>query len=145
VIEECRSFLCSKEDHTLQYVVFSNEVGLSPFLLIVFPWLLLVLWRSRQYALGLFIWYYWCCCFLILIEVLTLLLLLLESSGYQCQDGIKHPLQHFSVSFLGDTQMLLHNILQWVKGRIQAQNAVWIFQAIEGIILMVCKDYDGVT
>jgi hypothetical protein len=31
--EECRSFLCSKEDHTLQYVVLSNEVGLSPFLL----------------------------------------------------------------------------------------------------------------
>jgi hypothetical protein len=36
----------------------------------------------------------------------------LESSGYQCQDGIKHPLQHFS--FLGDTQVLLH-ILQVVK------------------------------
>jgi hypothetical protein len=31
MIEECRSFLCSKEDHTLQYVVLSNEVGLSPF------------------------------------------------------------------------------------------------------------------
>jgi hypothetical protein len=40
IIEECRSFLCSKEDHTLQYVVLSNEVGLSPFFLIL--WLLLV-------------------------------------------------------------------------------------------------------
>jgi hypothetical protein len=39
---------------------------------------------------------------------------LLESSGYHCQDGIKHPQQHVSVSFLGDTQMLLH-ILQEVK------------------------------
>jgi hypothetical protein len=48
--------LCSKEDHTLQCVVLSNEVVLSPFLLVLFPWLLLVLWRSRQYAL--FIWYY---------------------------------------------------------------------------------------
>jgi hypothetical protein len=46
--------------------------------------------------------------------LLLLLLLLLESSGYQCQDGIKHPLQHFSATFLGDTQMLLH-ILQEVK------------------------------
>jgi hypothetical protein len=35
-----------------------------------------------------------------------------SSTGYQCQDGIKHPLQHFS--FLGDTQILLH-ILQGVK------------------------------
>jgi hypothetical protein len=26
MIEECRSFLCSKEYHTLQYVVLSNEV-----------------------------------------------------------------------------------------------------------------------
>jgi hypothetical protein len=43
-------------------------------------------------------------------EVLTLLPL--ESSAYQCQDGIKHPLQHFSI--LGDTQMLLH-IIQGVK------------------------------
>jgi hypothetical protein len=48
--------------------------------------------------------------------VLTLLLLLLESSGYQFQDGIKHPqkFQNFSVSFLVDTQTLLH-ILQGVK------------------------------
>jgi hypothetical protein len=37
MIEECRSFLCSKEDYTLQYVVLSNEVGLSPFLLILVP------------------------------------------------------------------------------------------------------------
>jgi hypothetical protein len=37
MIEECRSFgyLCSKEDHTLQYVVLSNEVELRPFLLIL--------------------------------------------------------------------------------------------------------------
>jgi hypothetical protein len=27
-------YLCSREDHTLQYVVLSNEVGLSPFLFI---------------------------------------------------------------------------------------------------------------
>jgi hypothetical protein len=39
-------------------------------------------------------------------------LLPLESSGYQCQDGIKHPLPNFS--FLGDTQILRH-ILQGVK------------------------------
>jgi hypothetical protein len=32
MIEECRSFVCNKEDHTLQYVVLSNEVGLSLFL-----------------------------------------------------------------------------------------------------------------
>jgi hypothetical protein len=51
-------------------------------------------------------------------EVLTPLLL--ESSGYQCQDGIKHPLQHFSVSILGDIQMLLH-ILQGVKASMQAK------------------------
>jgi hypothetical protein len=48
-------------------------------------------------------------------SVSTSSLFLLESSGYQCQDGIKHPLQHFSVSsFPGDTQMLVH-ILQGVK------------------------------
>jgi hypothetical protein len=35
MIEECRSFLCSKEDHTLQYAVLSNEVRLSHFLLIL--------------------------------------------------------------------------------------------------------------
>jgi hypothetical protein len=104
------SFLCSKEDHTLQYVVLSNEVELSPFLLILVPWILLAHWRSRQYELELWIWYYRCCCFLILREVSTLLTL--ESSGYQFQDGIRHPLRHFS--FLGDTQMLLH-ILQEVK------------------------------
>jgi hypothetical protein len=45
-----------------------------------------------------------------------MLLLLLENSAYQCQDSIKHPQQllHFSVFFLGDTQMLLH-ILQGLK------------------------------
>jgi hypothetical protein len=37
MIDECRSFLCSKEDHTLQYVVLSNEIGLSLFLLILVP------------------------------------------------------------------------------------------------------------
>jgi hypothetical protein len=36
MIEECRSFVCSKEDHTLQYVVLNNEVWLSPFILIQF-------------------------------------------------------------------------------------------------------------
>jgi hypothetical protein len=50
---------------------------------------------------------------------------LLESSGYQCQDGIKHPqqLQHFSVYFLGDTQMLLH-ILQGVKSSMYAKRGL---------------------
>jgi hypothetical protein len=37
MLEECRSFLCSKEDHTLQYVVMNHEVGLSHFLLIIVP------------------------------------------------------------------------------------------------------------
>jgi hypothetical protein len=32
MIEECRSILCRKEDHSLEYVVLSNEVELSPFL-----------------------------------------------------------------------------------------------------------------
>jgi hypothetical protein len=50
---------------------------------------------------------------------------LLESSGYQCQDGIKHPQQqpHFSVSFLGDTQMLLY-FLQGVKASIHAMRGM---------------------
>jgi hypothetical protein len=30
-------YLCRKEDHTLQYAVLSNEIGLSPFLLILAP------------------------------------------------------------------------------------------------------------
>jgi hypothetical protein len=34
MIEECRSFLCSREDHILQCVVSNNGVGLSPCLLI---------------------------------------------------------------------------------------------------------------
>jgi hypothetical protein len=42
----------------------------------------------------------------------VILLEYLESSGYQCQDKIKKPLQHFS--FMGDTQMLLR-ILQGLK------------------------------
>jgi hypothetical protein len=34
MIEESTSFLCSKEDHILQYVVLSNDIGLITFLLI---------------------------------------------------------------------------------------------------------------
>jgi hypothetical protein len=45
-------------------------------------------------------------------EVLMHLLCFLESSGYQCQDGIKHPHHHFSL--LGDIQILL-NIVQGEK------------------------------
>jgi hypothetical protein len=47
---------------------------------------------------------------------MILLLFLFESLGYQCQNGIKNPqqMERFSVSFLGDTQMLLH-ILEGVK------------------------------
>jgi hypothetical protein len=39
MIDECRSclFFYSKEDHTLQYIVLSNEVVLIPFLLILIP------------------------------------------------------------------------------------------------------------
>jgi hypothetical protein len=36
MIEECISFLCRKEDHTLQYVVLNNEVELSSFLFILY-------------------------------------------------------------------------------------------------------------
>jgi hypothetical protein len=64
----------------------------------------------------------------------------IESSDYQFQDGIKHSLQNFSVCFLGDNQMLLH-ILQGVKASMYAKRGL----ILEGIILMVCKDYDGVT
>jgi hypothetical protein len=46
--------------------------------------------------------------------LLVVVLLILEFSGYQCQDKIKHLQQHFTFSFLGDTQMLFH-ILQGVK------------------------------
>jgi hypothetical protein len=49
-----------------------------------------------------------------------LFLFLLESTGYQCQDGNMHPQQHFSASFLGDTQMLLH-ILQGLKASMYAK------------------------
>jgi hypothetical protein len=41
-------YLCNKEDHTLQHVVLSDEIGLSPFLLILVPWLLLV-WRFERH------------------------------------------------------------------------------------------------
>jgi hypothetical protein len=74
--------------------------------------------------------------------VLTLLLYFLESSGYQCQDKIKYSQQYPRFSFLGDTQILIH-IFQGVKATIPAQNAIRSFQAIEGIICMVCKDYNG--
>jgi hypothetical protein len=50
-----------------------------------------------------------------------LMLVSLESSGYQCQDGIKRPLQNFS--FLGDTQMLLY-IIQGVKASITAKRGL---------------------
>jgi hypothetical protein len=56
-----------------------------------------------------------CFYFLILREMLILILLfILEYSGYQCQDGIKYTQQFPYISFLWDTQMLLHNI-QGVK------------------------------
>jgi hypothetical protein len=45
----------------------------------------------------------------------------IESSGYQCQDGIQNPKQHFS--FLGDTQTLLH-ILQGVKASMYAKRGL---------------------
>jgi hypothetical protein len=56
-------------------------------------------------------------------SVSTSSLFLLESSGYQYQDGIKNPLHYFSVSFLGDTQMLLH-ILQGVKASMYAKRGM---------------------
>jgi hypothetical protein len=54
-----------------------------------------------------------------------LLLCYLESSGYQSQEGIKHPQYqpHFSVSSLGDTQMLLH-ILQGVKASMYVERGL---------------------
>jgi hypothetical protein len=51
------------------------------------------------------------------------MLIPLESSGYQYQDGIKHPLQYASISFLGDTQMFLH-ILQGVKASMYAKRGL---------------------
>jgi hypothetical protein len=44
----------------------------------------------------------------------VLMLLPLESSGHQCQEGIKYQRQYAHFSFLGDIQMLLH-IIQEVK------------------------------
>jgi hypothetical protein len=116
MIEECRScwYLCKNEDHTLQYVVLSNDFRLILFFLLLVPWLLLVLWISMQYALVLLDWYYWCCYFLILREVLLLLLCYLKTPDYQFQDGVKHPRLYRHFSFLVDTQILLH-ILQGVK------------------------------
>jgi hypothetical protein len=52
-------------------------------------------------------------------EVLTLLPL--ESSGYQFQNWIKHPLHYFS--FLGDTQIFIH-ILQGVKAIMYAKRGL---------------------
>jgi hypothetical protein len=70
--------------------------------------------NTKAVCIGIVHWILLMLMLLILREVLTLLPL--ESSGYQCQDGIKHQLQlqHFSVPLLGDTQILLH-ILQGVK------------------------------
>jgi hypothetical protein len=45
----------------------------------------------------------------------------------------------FSVSFLGYTQLIVH-ILQGVKA--SAKRGLKLL-GLEGIILMVCKDYDG--
>jgi hypothetical protein len=53
----------------------------------------------------------------------VLTILPLESLGYQYQKGIKHPIQHFPVSFLGDTQMILH-ILQSVKASMYAKRGM---------------------
>jgi hypothetical protein len=60
---------------------------------------------------------------MILREVLTLLPL--ESSGYQCQDGIKHKqkYKHFYAYLLGGTEMLLH-ILQGVKASMYAKRGL---------------------
>jgi hypothetical protein len=44
----------------------------------------------------------------------VLILILLESSGCQCQDGIKHPQHKLHYSYLEETQMLPH-ILQEIK------------------------------
>jgi hypothetical protein len=38
---------------------------------------------------------------------------------------------------------MLLNILQGVKASMYTKRGLEIFEAIEGIILMVCKDYDG--
>jgi hypothetical protein len=56
-------------------------------------------------------------------EMTVKMLLPLESSGYQYQDGIKHPQQHPYISFLGDTQILLH-ILQGVKAIMYAKRGL---------------------
>jgi hypothetical protein len=68
-----------------------------------------------------------------------LTLLLLEYSGYQCQDGIKHPLQYFS--FLGDTQMLLH-ILQGVKASMYATQSE-AFKPLKVLFLWSVKTMMG--
>jgi hypothetical protein len=64
---------CNKVYLILQYVELSYEVSLSPIILILFPWLLLVLWRSTHCELELF---------LIVREVWMLLLFYTKFSGY---------------------------------------------------------------
>jgi hypothetical protein len=120
---ELSSYFCSKEDHTLQYVVLSNEVGLSPFSLNLISLNFACSLKIKAVCIGID--------HLILLmllfsdpeSVLTLLLFILESSGNHCQDDIKHPLQCFSVSLLGDTQILFH-ILQGVKASMYAKRGL---------------------
>jgi hypothetical protein len=56
-------YICTKDNHTLQYAVLSNEeaFSLNPTFLTFACFL-----RSRQYAMGISILYFWCSCFLIL-------------------------------------------------------------------------------
>jgi hypothetical protein len=55
----------------------------------------------------------------------VLKILNLESSGYQCQEMIKdlQHYPHFAVTFLGDTQILLH-ILQGIKASMYAKRGL---------------------
>jgi hypothetical protein len=111
MIEKCRSCACyvvNNEFDIHQYVL-NNEDGLISFLLILFTWVFLVLWRSRQNALGT--WNHWYCCFLILKEVLILPLSWIFRLIMSRRDKVS---ANFSVCVLGDTQMLLH-ILQGIK------------------------------
>jgi hypothetical protein len=104
-------YLCNKVDHNLQYVV-SNEIGISPFLLILHSWLCLFF----EYQ-GSMHWDWW---FNIVdadvfwsersINTSSFLLSWISRISMSTRD--KHLLQHFS--FLGNTQMLLH-ILQEVN------------------------------
>jgi hypothetical protein len=122
-----------REDHKLQYAVFSYDIGLSSFSII--PWLLQFSCALKIKAVCIEIVnsYNWLFCFLVQREVS--ILLPLESSGYQKQDGIKHPQQYSHFSYLGGTQMLLR-ILQGAKA---SKNAIWSFWPIEFIILWSVK------